>query len=149
MALRIDDPDELHAGKEPLGNLRKNLTRPVIGRQDLSHEVGRDRGISAALNGRKTFRADERQVRRANSIGIGRDLEAGVLAEHGAESLGLHELSDEKEQTGLNPSVIRAGRLADDQLPAHKLRGLTRNVDSFEFFRGHGVRHDRSCGDAE
>src|SRR5262245_65682038 len=38
---RIDDPYQARRGAQPVRNLSEDLTRPVVGRQDLDNEIGR------------------------------------------------------------------------------------------------------------
>ena len=75
-SLWIDHPDEACSGAKPVGNLLQQLARSVVGRQNFDRKVGRESGITARQRIGNPFVSYERDVRRSNGIGIGRQHES-------------------------------------------------------------------------
>src|SRR5437016_8046301 len=152
-SLGVDDPDEAHACFEPIADLGERFTWSVVGREDFDDEVRSERGKATGLRVRESLTADERYVRCAHGVRIGRELESRVAAHHLARFCPLHVLRQEECEVHGHAPVPVARWLADYEDPAdelhtlvgnagpeqlvgrHERRWHTRNVDAFG---GHG-----------
>ena len=98
---------------------------PVVRREDFRHEIRGQRCVSTPRNPGRARPIDEGEVRRAHRIGIGRDLEAGVLPEHRTQRVRADIGADENVKDPLHAPVVRARWLAHDQRAAHERGGKT------------------------
>src|SRR3989442_9081557 len=119
-ALRVHDPHEPGARGQPVSHFAEDLPRPIARRENLDNEVGSERGVANGLRLGKTALTDEGDVGSADGIGIRRQLEA-TLDINAAELLCAYVRSEGSGDLQRDPAVPQAGRLVDDQRPAHEL----------------------------
>ena len=153
--LRIDDPHEPRARVEPLRDLREVLAGSVVGREDFRDEVRCQRRVAVPWDPRGAFPPNECDVRTSNGVGAGLDSESRILSEHGAQPVAPNVVGDEVREICLNPSMLGAGRLADEKPPALELGALVRHAHVLELLGRqesrlgrHGHGHTIPPGDA-
>jgi hypothetical protein len=91
----VDDPDQADTRGEEVLGLDRNVHRPVVRRDHLDHEVGRDLAVTIvrALLG-ELLPTRKRDVGNANLVGIVRkDVVAALGAVHKAESMFINEIA--------------------------------------------------------
>src|SRR2546430_3672847 len=68
-ALLVEDPHDPHARAQPLTYLLQHLAGPVVGRDDLRYQVGRELGVTFVWDVREPLARHEGDVRRSTVSG--------------------------------------------------------------------------------
>src|SRR5688572_6546610 len=135
--MRIDHPDQLCPGLEPLGDFGEEFSWSVIRGHDLGQEIGREGGVSAIGNLVHAPLREKRDIGSAHRVGIRLDLESCILREDDAQSVSAYEVGDEVSKSRSYSPMPGAGRLTHQQPSSNELGGLTRQVEVLELFRRH------------
>ena len=103
--LGIDYPHGTAAGAQPVLHLGEHFARPILGRKDLDRQIGRAGKEPLRQSSANAIRAEKRHVGRADGIGIGRNHEARLGAQHCTQVLSLHEVEEKMSHPGGNRAV--------------------------------------------
>src|SRR5438093_918521 len=107
-SFRVDDPNQPSPALEPVADLAERFAGAITGRQHLDHQIRPQRRKAVGVRVGHAFRSQERDIRTADGVRVGRDFESGIADEELPGARLLDVLGEEEGELGRDPAVLIA-----------------------------------------